>query len=118
MAKTTDLFDQAFLDEMTEALNNEKTKLEDELSRIAGHVEYGDSEEDNAHEVTDDEVNRQLVDRLEKSLRDVNSALKRMDEGTYGICKFTGEKISEDRLRARPTSSTTAEAKKVVTGEA
>ncbi|MCB9798799.1 TraR/DksA family transcriptional regulator [Candidatus Nomurabacteria bacterium] len=118
MAKTKDLFDQAFLDEMSEALSNEQKKLEDELSRIHDHVEYGDSEEENAHEVTDDEVNRQLVDRLEKSLRDVESALKRMADGTYGICKFTGEKISEERLRARPTSSTTAEAKKVVTGEA
>ncbi|PIR04567.1 MAG: molecular chaperone DnaK [Candidatus Magasanikbacteria bacterium CG11_big_fil_rev_8_21_14_0_20_39_34] len=117
MAKTLDFFDQAFIDEIQKMLEDEEQRLEKELENMQGHVEYGDTEEDNAHEVIEDEVNRQLIDRLEKTLRDVKSALQRIHNGTYGICKYTGEPISKERLRARPTSSSSVEAKKVLTDE-
>jgi len=35
-------------------------------------------------------------------LEDCQVALKRMDDGTYGICGRCGNEISEDRLVARP----------------
>ncbi len=119
-----------FMHEMKEALLAEKKKLEEELGtfttknpHVAGDTKttfpkYGDELEDNAHEVEDFITNRSLEEVLEKQLRDVESALKRIVEGTYGICKFTGAPIGEKRLRARPTSSTTIEAKKFLTDEA
>lgn len=80
--------------------------------------DYGTEPEDNAHEVEDFITNKSLEEVLEKQLRDIESALKRIEDGTYGICKFTGKAIGEKRLRARPTSSTTVEAKKFLTDEA
>ena len=42
---------------------------------------------------------------LEKDLKDINSALKLIKDGKYGICKHCGKEISAKRLLARPASS-------------
>ena len=43
-------------------------------------------------------------------LKEVNLALKAIEEGTYGICRVTGDLIPEKRLRAIPWSLTTVDA--------
>lgn len=111
------------MDEMNEVLLKEKEEIEEKLGRTAvknphnkniteaAFPEYGDDEDDNAHEIEEYIVNQETEEILEKKLRDVNAALGRIKDGTYGICKYTGEPIGEARLRARPTSSTSAEYK-------
>ncbi|MCC7341115.1 MAG: TraR/DksA C4-type zinc finger protein [Bryobacterales bacterium] len=42
------------------------------------------------------------LDRESRLLREVRAALKRIDEGSYGICVYTGEEISLKRLEAVP----------------
>ncbi len=118
-----------FVQEMQQVLREQKQKLEKDLGaftvknpRVPGDTtaifpKYGTEPEDNAHEVEDFITNKSLEEVLEKQLRDVDSALKRIDMGTYGICKFTGKPIGEKRLRARPTSNSTVEAKKFLTDE-
>jgi DnaK suppressor protein len=39
-----------------------------------------------------------------KNLEDVDRALRRLDEGLYGICITCGREIGEDRLAIRPES--------------
>jgi DnaK suppressor protein len=39
---------------------------------------------------------------LDAKLRDVERALGKLDEGTYGTCDHCGEPIAEDRLEAIP----------------
>jgi RNA polymerase-binding protein DksA len=43
-----------------------------------------------------------LVDQLEDTLEQVEAALQRLDEGTYGRCSQCGEKISPERLAVLP----------------
>jgi DnaK suppressor protein len=43
-----------------------------------------------------------LCDRERKLITKVNEALARIEEGIYGICGECGEKISSQRLEARP----------------
>jgi RNA polymerase-binding transcription factor len=45
-----------------------------------------------------------ILDDLEIELRDVEHALHRLEEGTYGTCEVCGEPISESRLEATPTA--------------
>lgn len=45
-----------------------------------------------------------------RELREVEAALQRIDEGTYGLCEDTGEPIPFERLRAQPTARRTVEA--------
>jgi RNA polymerase-binding transcription factor DksA len=46
--------------------------------------------------------NTSLDQMLEKHLADIDSTLKRLEEGTYGICTSCGEPISKARLAALP----------------
>lgn len=116
-----------FLKEMEKVLLDEKGRLESALDRITGrkggkdneaaYPDYGEGEDENAMEVAEFSSNLSLEGEIEKGLRDVEAALKRLHEGTYGIDKYTNELISEDRLRARPTSNTSVESKKTLTQE-
>lgn len=111
-----------------ERLLKEKARLTEELKGL-GHVGTsgkfeadfpetgGDSEDDNSLEVTELIDNEAIIDRLESDLRDVEKALKAIENGTYGVCKYTGKDIDIRRLEARPTSLTSIEAKKTLTQE-
>ena len=41
-------------------------------------------------------------DRLQTALADVDRALEKLDEGSYGRCDVCGEPINEERLEALP----------------
>lgn len=43
---------------------------------------------------------------LETEYRDIKRALKKITDGTYGICEISGQPIEEARLEARPTART------------
>lgn len=54
---------------------------------------------------------QEALDANESELLDqIDAALTRIDEGTYGICVVTGEPIPVERLRALPWASMTVEA--------
>ncbi|NBX93225.1 MAG: RNA polymerase-binding protein DksA [Proteobacteria bacterium] len=46
-----------------------------------------------------------IKDRERKLISKVYEALKKIDEGTYGICESCGEAISVKRLMARPVTT-------------
>lgn len=48
------------------------------------------------------EFNLELLDHERETLREINAALQRIDDGTYGICEGTGHPISKARLKASP----------------
>lgn len=111
-------------------LLEEKNRLEQELSQFAEKSadnaddfnakipQYGDKEDENAAEVATYADNLSLERTLEKELRDVNMALKLIEEEKYGICKYCHQPIEEKRLLARPTSTSCVSCKKTLTQEA
>lgn len=115
---------------MKEKLLEEKRSLELELSHFAHrnpkavisdfNADFpimGEKEDENASEVAQYSDNLSLEGELEKALRDVESALKAVEENRYGICKYCKQPIDERRLTARPTSSSCIECKKTLTQE-
>jgi DnaK suppressor protein len=46
-----------------------------------------------------------LKDRERRSIVELIDALKRIDEGIYGICEDCGKAISEKRLKAAPSAT-------------
>lgn len=46
-----------------------------------------------------------LAENADIQLVDVKAALKRIDDGTYGICEDCGCEIPSDRLQANPSAS-------------
>lgn len=51
-------------------------------------------------------INQAEVAPLEARWKEVKEALRKMDEGLYGVCDVCGEKIEEDRLDANPAART------------
>lgn len=45
-----------------------------------------------------------FIDSTRERLAEVEAALRKMDEGTYGVCEICGKPIAEARLEARPLS--------------
>ena len=52
-----------------------------------------------------------FASRDEKYLKQIEAALERIKNGTYGICRVTGKDISRERLEAVPTTTISYEAK-------
>jgi DnaK suppressor protein len=57
---------------------------------------------DVASATLDREIDYSLGDNSEQVLAEIDAALKRIDDGTYGICTKCGREISLERLEARP----------------
>ncbi len=116
------MLNKAALEKAKQTLEQEKVRLDGELAALGGdQVIYpetgGNSDDDNAAEVTEyaDEVS--LADRLKVELRDTVKALDSVARGTYGRCKYCEKDIDVKRLEARPTSSSCIDCKKSLTQE-
>lgn len=46
-----------------------------------------------------------IRDRERKLINKIEESLRKIDQGTFGICEDCGQEISEDRLLARPFTS-------------
>lgn len=55
-------------------------------------------------ELFDRERDMSIVETVEVELDDVEHALRRLDDGTYGTCEACGKPIGEERLAAVPAA--------------
>ena len=65
---------------------------------------------DQASSYTDKSVEMKALNRSRKLIGKIDSALKKIKDGTYGYCEETGEPIGLKRLIARPIATLTIEA--------
>lgn len=126
---TATSFTKEFLKQILDILTEKKERLQNELGVFtkpnahtegdydAQYPEFGDKEDENAQEIAQFTARKPLEITLEKELRDIDKALKRLDEGKYGICKYCEKPIDEKRLLARPTSGSCVSCKKTLTNE-
>ncbi len=107
MSIDVDQFRTALLDERRrveqaiEYLHQENPgTLEDETEEIFGTNDnhLGDA----ASGTLDREIDYTLEENSEQVLAEIDAALKRIDEGTYGICSNCGQPIAAERLEAVP----------------
>src|SRR4051794_22852565 len=47
-----------------------------------------------------------LVQQVQRHLADVEAAVQRLDDGSYGICERCGQRVADARLEARPAART------------
>ena len=66
------------------------------------------------------EIEYRLSERASQAVADIDQALLRIDEGSYGVCARCGKEIPERRLDAIPTARYDAECQTLIeqaTGE-
>jgi DnaK suppressor protein len=93
-----------------EMLKKEKEKLLENMERMKNGEVFVDK--DSIKDVVDaasDELDKAFVmrirDRELKLIKKIDEALKRIEEGSYGICEECGCDIEEKRLNARPVAT-------------
>lgn len=112
------------LNKFKELLLIEREKLESELSTVGRRnpdnpedweAVPSDAQTDSADlndfadNIEDFETNTAILKQLETQLKDVNDALEKIENGSYGICEISGKEIEIDRLEANPAARTCKE---------
>jgi DnaK suppressor protein len=97
-----------------EILSSWKSELMVEVDRTVHHMqdEAANFPDPNDRATQESEFGLELRtrDRERKLLRKINSALARIEDGSYGYCDETGEEIGLKRLEARPVATLSLEA--------
>ena len=63
------------------------------------------------NQVLSKEENSRLASRLDKYIKNLEAALVRIENKTYGICRVTGKLIAKERLRIVPHATLSFDAK-------
>ncbi|OGZ69425.1 MAG: hypothetical protein A3D35_03475 [Candidatus Staskawiczbacteria bacterium RIFCSPHIGHO2_02_FULL_34_9] len=103
------------LEQLKEKLENEKLSIEKELGSFATadtdqkdnwNTRYPNREMGNMEEEADEmqEYDNMLSveHNLELRLKDINLAIEKIGNGSYGKCEKCGSEIEEERLKANP----------------
>ena len=102
------------LDHFNQILSAWKTELMFEVDRTVHHMqdEAANFPDPNDRATQESEFGLELRtrDRERKLLRKIESALARIEDGSYGYCDETGEEIGLKRLEARPVATLCLEA--------
>jgi RNA polymerase-binding transcription factor len=117
--------DEKFIEQQKGRLLDRKAELE-RMQREAREVsrersqEYQDTQPDSGDEsqyLFEREVDATLGQQFGQELKDVNRALEKIEEGTYGLSDRSGEPIAKGRLEAIPEALYTIEEQQRREGE-
>jgi DnaK suppressor protein len=99
-----DFFRKKLEEEKARILKNIEA-ISDELATISAEDEIDDIE-DLAELKIDNDRDKEVLRILLQELKDVRDALRKIDEGKYGIDEETGKPIPLNRLLANPAART------------
>ena len=104
--------DQHQLESLRSALELERDSVDRQLAEHGApadgetvEVDVDEGFADSAHATAERSQTLALVEQLHEHRRDIDSAMARMDEGSYGKCENCGQDIPFERLEARPTAT-------------
>jgi RNA polymerase-binding transcription factor DksA len=79
---------------------------EEEAAQSGELTHYDQHPADQASETFEREKDMAILEQLELDLAEIEAALQRIEDGTYGIDEVSGEPIDPERLDAIPTART------------
>ncbi len=94
---------QELITESENALKELKAETEDTYSSAGDDV-------DRANDEAQKQLDLQTRERERKIISQINSALKKINDKSFGYCEITDEPIGLKRLEARPIATMTVEA--------
>lgn len=122
MNKEKNRYGDVELNEFREIIEKKLIEAKEDLLILKGSLSHKDDHgtddtgrsfnmmEDGAETLMREE-NAQLAARSEKFIKNLENALIRINNKTYGVCRKTGKLISKDRLRLVPHATLSIEAK-------
>ena len=115
---TNNELDEKFIAQQRDRLENLKEELlrirsgmsADERERAENEADTQLDSGDMSQDIFAREMDATIGEQVERRLAEVDRALQKIEEGTYGICDDTGEPIPRGRLEAVPEAIRTVEA--------
>ena len=104
--KQRDYFRRKLLNWKEEILSESRETLSNLQNENENHPDIADR----ASSETDRAIELRARDRQRKLISKIDSALSRVEDGSYGYCEETGDPISLKRLDARPIATLSVEA--------
>lgn len=106
------------LESAREKLKQQRRKIENLREQYRKEADLDESQQDStgalsshdqhpgdqASETFEREKEVSIDEQLEGQLREIDAALERVEEGTYGRCEIGGEEIDEERLGLLPAT--------------
>lgn len=94
------------------ALEDERAKLLHQLGELGatesgeltGEVDFGEGFADAAAATAERAEVMGIVENVRELLGEVDAALAKVEDGSYGVCEFCGKDIPAVRMEYRPTS--------------
>jgi DnaK suppressor protein len=100
--------DQTVQHEARAQLEAERAHLRDQVNGLerggSGAASFDDNFADSGQVAAEQGENALLANRLRSELDEVERALAKLDDGTYGQCEVCGGPIAEPRLEAMPAT--------------
>ena len=100
-----------------EKLTQERARIQTELASLDEEVAIlgkdqqteggstGNHMADGATDIAEQDRDMALIGTLQERMREVEHALERLDQGTYGVCERCDKPIPAERLEVRPFST-------------
>ena len=106
-------FPSDVLSELRKHLEAEKTQVNDRLTQINAQDPFTDPDRANDNAASDSEANEEsshdrfsaMADELKNRITDIDNALQRIADGSYGFCTNCKQMIDTDRLAILPTAT-------------
>ena len=111
------------LDEFKKIIDSKLKEAKEDLLLLKGSLSHKDDQgtddtgrsfnmmEDGSETLMREEM-AQLAARQEKFIKNLENALVRINNKSYGVCRVTGKLINKDRLKLVPHATLSIEAKK------
>ena len=100
--------DESLLTTIRASLEEERSHLRQQLGELeAGNeasLSFDENFADSGQVAAEQGEAMALAGTLKEQLDDVERALKKMDEGTYGLCEVDNQPINDARLEAMPAT--------------
>lgn len=98
---------QNFVGKERVKLLEERSQVNDELSHLRElmQAEVDVEPDEGDAEIFEREKNAALIAVLERKLQDIESALRSIEKGHYGICERCGKPIEIERLEVKPDAT-------------
>ncbi len=120
--KEKNRFSDAELEEFREIINKKLADAREDYEMLKGSLTHKDDHgtddtgrsfnmmEDGSETLMREEM-ANLANRKEKFIKNLEMALVRIENKTYGVCRTTGKLINKDRLKLVPHATLSIEAK-------
>jgi RNA polymerase-binding transcription factor DksA len=99
---------EATLSDLRASLEQERSDLRARLAEMGllsgGDLAFDQNFADSSQVTAERGEVEALAGNLRESLNDVEAALVKLEDGTFGTCEGCGQPISPDRLEAKPAA--------------